>query len=113
MRTEKRLPYKQSKTRNYWPTDNPAGRRTKLFRTWRAIVTALDDELSGISDYLQFPALGAPSWQLKAFEDMLDAVICAWVGICVLEGTSVPFGDDTSAIWIPQSALLSSRRSRP
>nr|WP_082572680.1 DUF429 domain-containing protein [Rhizobium sp. Root651] len=105
MSTEKRLPYKQGKTRNYWPTENPAGRRTKLFETWRKIVAHLDQEIPGASNALQLPPFEAPSWQLKAFEDMLDAVICAWVGICVFEGAAVPFGDDTSAIWIPQSSF--------
>lgn len=113
MRAEKRLPYKQGKTRNYWPTENPASRRNKLFETWRTIVACLDQEIPGASEVLQLPPLESPSWQLKAFEDMLDAVICAWVGICVFEGAAVPFGDDTSAIWIPRSELLASRRGRP
>lgn len=106
MRAEKRLPYKQAKTRNYWPTEAPVNRRSKLFETWSTIVTSLDLEIKGASEILRLPQFQAPSWQLKAFEDMLDAVICAWVGICVFEGTAVPFGDDTSAIWIPQSELL-------
>ena len=113
MSTEKRLPYKQGKTRNYWPTESPAGRRANLFETWRTIVASLDQEVTGASDVLQLPPFEAPSSQLKAFEDMLDAVICAWIGICVFEGTAVPFGDDTSAIWIPRSELLASRRERP
>lgn len=113
MNTEKRLPYKHGKIRNYWPTESPASRRTKLFETWRTIVACLDEDLPGASDVLQVPPCEAPSWQLKAFEDMLDAGICAWVGICVFEGAAVPFGDDTSAIWIPRSELLASRRGRP
>lgn len=113
MRAERRLPYKHGKIRNYWPTESPASRRTKLFETWRTIVAYLDQEIPGTSDVLQLPPFGAPLWQLKAFEDMLDAVICAWVGICVFEGTAMPFGDDTSAIWIPQSELLASWRDRP
>lgn len=113
MRADKRLPYKHSKTRNYWPSENPASRRTKLFETWRAIVVDIDQAIPGTSEVLLLPPFDAPSWQLKAFEDMLDAVICAWVGICVFEGTAVPFGDDTSAIWIPRSELLATRRARP
>jgi hypothetical protein len=37
----------------------------------------------------------------KAFEDTLEAVICAWVAVRALEGLAVPFGDDNAAIWIP------------
>lgn len=113
MSAEKRLPYKQNKTSIYWPTENLASRRIKLFETWRAIVTCLDKEIPGASNVLQLPPFEAPSWQLKAFEDMLDTVICAWVGICVFEGTAVPFGDDTSAISLPRSELLAPRRGRP
>lgn len=113
MRAEKRLPYKHGKTRNYWPTENPADRRNKLFETWRAIVACLDQEIPGASDVLRLPPSEAPSWRLKAFEDMLDAVICAWVGICVFEGTAVPFGDETSAIWIPRCHHHGRRRGSP
>ena len=113
MRAERRLPYKHGKIRNYWPTESPASRRTKLLETWRPIVGCLEENLPGASDVLQLPPFEAPSWQLKAFEDMLDAVICAWVGICAFEGTAMPFGDETSAIWIPQSELLASQRGRP
>lgn len=113
MRAEKRLPYKHGKIRNYWPTENPASRRTKLFETWRAIVACLDEHLPGAFHVLQLPPFEAPSWQLKAFEDMLDAVICAWIGICAFEGTAMPFGDETSAIWIPQSELLALQQGRP
>lgn len=38
---------------------------------------------------------------LKAFEDKLDAIVCAWVGICVIEHRATPFGDHDSAIWVP------------
>jgi hypothetical protein len=51
------------------------------------------------------PELTATRAELKAYEDKLDAVICAWVGICALEGRPTPFGDENSAIWIP-SALI-------
>lgn len=112
MRADKRLPYKQAKTRNYWPTEAPINRRRRLFDSWRMIVTSLDLEIKGVSAALQLPPLEALSWQLKAFEDMLDAVICAWVGICVYEGCALPFGDDTSAIWIPHPELLGSRPNR-
>lgn len=113
MRAGKRLPYKQGKIRNYWPTENPASRRTKLFETWRAIVACHDEHLLVAFYVLQLPPFEAPSWQLKAFEDMLNAVICAWIGICAFEGIAMPFVDEASAIWIPLSELLALRRDRP
>jgi predicted RNase H-like nuclease len=31
--------------------------------------------------------------RLQAMADTLDAIVCAWVAICVLEGQAKPFGD--------------------
>ena len=39
---------------------------------------------------------------LKPVEDMLDGLICAWLGIEHLEGRTVGLGDHTAAIWVPQ-----------
>ena len=30
-----------------------------------------------------------------------DAVVCAWVGVCVAEGRAEALGDAESAIWVP------------
>ncbi len=40
-------------------------------------------------------------WRLKAYEDRLDAVICAAVAIACLNGAATVFGDDDAAIWVP------------
>jgi predicted RNase H-like nuclease len=47
---------------------------------------------------LRVPARG-PLAQLKRYEDALDAVVCAWVGIQYLEGKARAYGDATSAVW--------------
>ena len=39
---------------------------------------------------------------LQPEEDMLDGLICAWIGIEHLEGRTVGLGDHTAAIWVPQ-----------
>jgi predicted RNase H-like nuclease len=54
----------------------------------------------------------ASAVELKAFEDMLDAIVCCWVAICALQGRAIPFGDDTSAIWIP-TPLASTTNATP
>jgi len=51
---------------------------------------------------LQELRLDASAMELKAYEDSLDAVICAFVAICALQGRATPFGDRNSAIWIPE-----------
>jgi predicted RNase H-like nuclease len=97
----RRLPYKHSKSRKYWPDDAPMGRRLKLFETWKQIVMLLEDKVKGVAAALPLPELSARAYELKAFEDALDAVVCAWVGACVIDGLARSYGDDSSAIWVP------------
>ena len=101
MDAPKRLPYKHSKTRNYWPTDTIVQRRANLFDVWHSIIAHLENEISGVSEQLRLPEENDRGYRLKAFEDRLDAVVCAWVGACALDGRARPFGDATSAIWVP------------
>ena len=58
----------------------------------------------------------ASSRQLKAFEDQLDAVVCAWVGVCILENRAESYGEEQldardSAIWIPTVQMAKLRDS--
>jgi predicted RNase H-like nuclease len=98
----KRLPYKAAKIRKYWPNVAPEERRSRLFVQWRGIVQLLDLEVMRVADVIPELDATAKGVVLKAYEDMLDAVVCAWVGICVLEGRAKPFGDNQSAIWVPR-----------
>ncbi len=97
-----RLPYKASKVRSYWPALNPAQRRKRLYQQWSEIVALLDCEISGVAEALPRLELRASGVAVKAFEDKLDAIVSAWVGICALEGRAKPFGDPDAAIWIPK-----------
>ncbi|MEZ2407325.1 DUF429 domain-containing protein [Bosea sp. RCC_152_1] len=106
-RADRRLPYKAGKARAYWPMLPPAERRTNLLSMWDLIVALLEREIGGVADALTVPTPEAPGVALKAFEDKLDAVVCAWVGTRVLAGAAIPFGDNDAAIWIPaQSAPI-------
>lgn len=96
------LPYKHGKVRKYWPEDPPVDRRTKLVEVWEYIISLLETKIAGVAALLPMPTLGARGYEMKAIEDTLDAVICAWVGICALEGDVLPYGDEKSAIWIPR-----------
>jgi predicted RNase H-like nuclease len=100
----RRLPYKVSKIRNYWPDLAPAARRVAVIDVWAQIVTALEGQIEGVVVALPLPSATAPGRDLKAFEDQLDAVVCAWSGICALEGRARPFGDTEAAVWIPARA---------
>lgn len=99
---ERRLPYKMSKIRKYWPEVGPGARRENLIETWRQIIGLLDARVHGVADALPLPPVTARGYEMKAFEDALDAVVCAWVGACVMDGKAVAYGDDVSAIWVPE-----------
>jgi predicted RNase H-like nuclease len=102
---QKRLPYKASRVRQYWPDLAPAERRARLYREWCEIVEKLDAEIAGVSAALPQLEIDASGVSIMACEDTLDAIICAWVGIRALQGRATPFGDDQSAIWVPKRAF--------
>jgi predicted RNase H-like nuclease len=98
---KERLPYKAAKVRIYWQSASPQQRRENLYRQWTQIIALLESEIAGVT--IAFPQIEvtASGRQVKAFEDSLDAVVCAWIGVCALQGRAVAFGDQDSAIWIP------------
>ncbi|WP_311273385.1 MULTISPECIES: DUF429 domain-containing protein [unclassified Rhizobium] len=98
----RRLPYKHSKIGKYWPNEIPDDRRQLLFDVWQQIIELLDARIRGVKAALVSPSSEARGYEMKAFEDKLDAVVCAWVGACVLDGTAVAHGDAESAIWVPK-----------
>jgi predicted RNase H-like nuclease len=96
-----RIPYKVGKSRNYWPTLTINERISAILHEFRTINKALTGIL-GPTDIIlpgsdNVPTLAA----LKPYEDAIDALVSAWVGVCYTEGTAVSFGDTTSAIWCP------------
>jgi predicted RNase H-like nuclease len=100
-RAKERLPYKASKQGAYWPDLSVEARRERLFAEWAKIVALLEAKISGVAE--AFPPLpqGSTGKTRKAYEDRLDAVVCAWIAICVFEGKARAFGDEVSAIWVP------------
>ncbi|WP_353822254.1 DUF429 domain-containing protein [Mesorhizobium sp.] len=110
---ERRLPYKFGNRRSYWPDQPSTVRSLNIFREMKGIASLMENEISGVKaamPELDYAKASGREW--KAYEDMLDAVVCAAVGICVLEGRAVPFGDDQSAIWIPKPGSARSRVER-
>lgn len=99
---DRRLPYKHSKSRKYWPEVAPGARREKLLEVWSEIVRLLDARIQGVATALPLLPVTARGYEMKAFEDSLDAVVCAWVGACVLDGRARAYGDEDSAIWAPR-----------
>jgi predicted RNase H-like nuclease len=103
-----RLPYKAGKTTIYWPETTLDVRRVRLREVWGRIVAALDNEIAGVAEALPPPGPGPDvrGWALKAYEDKLDAVICAYVAIAALDGRAKPYGDQDSAIWVPLATTV-------
>lgn len=92
-----RVEYKASKTRKYWPGEPLEARQRNLHGVWRRVLGKLEAHLeTGLT--LPGPR---PFARLKRYEDALDALVCAWVGIEYLAGRTRPFGDADSAIWTP------------
>jgi len=98
---DRRLPYKQGKSRKYWPGSDIATRIRKLLSAYERIVSALAKRIEDVR--LDLPPPGdVPSLAfLKRYEDAIDALVCAWVGIEYLRGRATPYGDATAAIWVP------------
>lgn len=98
-----RVPYKISKLRSYWKSETPESRRILLFQELRAIEASLRVALGPLP--IEWPTPSARTHVLKAFEDALDAMISAWVGMLYLEGGAVPLGDDSAAVWCPRDVV--------
>ena len=95
------LEYKAGKIAAYWRNDSPDARHRKLREVWARIVEGLERRIKGVKDALPPPAPRIRGWRLKAYEDKLDAVVCAAVAIASLNGKAQAFGDENAAIWVP------------
>lgn len=102
-----RLKYKIGRANEYWPEKTAEERRRRIIKNWRKILDALSQDIGKID--LPLPAKDEietiASSHLKRFEDALDALVCAWVGVKYFEGDCTAFGDRSSAIWIPPKGL--------
>ena len=100
-----RVPYKVSRSGQYWKAEKltRSERIERLLEQFQAIRTGLDAHIRGIPNFIPTPSELTTLASLKPVEDMLDALICAWMGIEHLEGRTVGLGDNSAAIWIPAS----------
>jgi len=103
-----RVPYKVSRSGKYWRAEKltRSERIERLLDQFQAIKDGLDEHISGIPELIPAASEVSTLASLKPVEDMLDGLICAWIGIEHLEGRTVGLGDDTAAIWVPQQLLI-------
>ena len=104
LKRDYRVPYKVSRSGQYWKAEQltRAERIERVLEQLRAIKAGLDQHINGIPKFIPKPTEVSTLASLKPVEDMLDGLICTWVGIEHLEGRTVGLGDDTAAIWVPQ-----------
>jgi predicted RNase H-like nuclease len=96
-----RVPYKVAKSKRYWPEDSLEDRIALLLTEFAKILEALKQDVCGISLDLPTPAKANSLSGLKPFEDVVDAIVCGWVGLSYLKKKAKPYGDHTAAIWVP------------
>lgn len=72
-----------------------------LFAVYEEILGALASHIRGVALPLPKVHEVGSLASLKKYEDALDALVCAWSGMCFLEGTAHAYGDATAAVWIP------------
>jgi predicted RNase H-like nuclease len=105
---DQRVGYKIGKARKYWPDCPSADRRAKIVAEWKRILNALSRCIGRIPGLR--PETARPC-RLKQYEDAIDALICAWVGMKYAGEEAEPYGDETAAIWVPTSRRCSSGES--
>jgi predicted RNase H-like nuclease len=96
-----RIPCKVSKSLKYWPGTDRQTRIANLLEQFSRIHEALARKIHDIPPIVPDASAVATLTSLKRFEDALDALVCAWVGMRYLGGKAVAYGNDTAAIWVP------------
>jgi predicted RNase H-like nuclease len=95
MKADYRVPYKAGNRSRYWPDLSTAARKEALLEQWKEIVAALEKKVGKIDIPIN------DGVNLKAVEDAIDAIICAWVGYEYANGRAACLGDEDAAIWTP------------
>jgi predicted RNase H-like nuclease len=101
-----RFRYKVSRSRAFWPRASVPERRVEFLAAFAKILSALVGETSPSPFALPDASVDAPLAALKAYEDAIDAMVCAWVGARYVEGRARAWGDSTAAIWAPSSRVM-------
>jgi len=97
-----RIPYKTGNTTRYWPDSSREERISNLLTEFKAVLKALAVNIDHTAFALPNPDIVKTITSLKRYEDAIDALVCAWVGICYAKGRATAYGDSTAAIWCPK-----------
>lgn len=99
LRLKRRYPYKIQRAAKYWPEAGSTERKRRILNNLRRLHGRLAEDIR----LPEFGTLvpGERVADLKATEDLLDALVCAWAAIQSLSGVFVPYGDAEAAVWNP------------
>lgn len=100
---EYRLPYKVSRSIKYWPGTSVGERVSRILSKMELINTRLAAVFGDAPVPLPHAQDVATLGALKKYEDVLDALVCAWVGVRFAEGAARAYGDEAAAIWVPEA----------
>jgi predicted RNase H-like nuclease len=110
LQRDRRVPYKVGKSRKYWPLLDVGDRIAALLEELNAIYLAIEQVFSPLGFDLPTPGDVPSLAHLKRYEDALDALVCAWVGVEYLQSRTVAMGDETAAIWCPSDVVHAQHR---
>jgi predicted RNase H-like nuclease len=96
-----RIPYKVTRSAKYWKGASVRDRIDRILVEFQRIQDALEKVLGPLTFELPSSSSVATLSHLKRYEDALDALICAWVGIRFVQGAAEAYGDSKAAIWLP------------
>jgi predicted RNase H-like nuclease len=81
LRLDRRLPYKVGKSTKYWPHLSIRDRIITLLNQFNSIYAAIENVFGSLGFALPLPEDVPSLAYLKRYEDALDALVCAWVGV--------------------------------
>jgi predicted RNase H-like nuclease len=112
LQKEYRITYKVSKSKKYWPGADVKQRVTNLLLEFQNIYVALESVFGDLGFALPKPKAVPTMAFLKRYEDVLDALVCPWVGVLFVGSETMPLGDETAAIWCPKDVVINQSRDR-
>lgn len=100
-----RYEYKVSKKNKFktWASLSASQKNEKLILNLQFLVDELAKRIPNIYDFfMRLDPMNTYSInQLKGYEDAIDSVICALVGIDFVFGMACGYGDEQGTIWVP------------
>ena len=107
MRATERLSYKVGKSARSYRKNTKAERIEILCALYADILLELSRFIEVHSTVFRAPEASEITHisSLKSYEDSIDALVCAWVGILYVEGQTVQMGGDRDAICVPRDVV--------